>query len=289
MNPLKKKLSYFHYNIGFFDFKEEIFGGSIKINWMKHPFRDRFFADPFILDISETEIKVLVEEFPYKEWKGKISLLTIERNSYELKYKKTLLDLKTHLSFPFIFRTATEIYVIPENSASGCLHAYRFEEETQTLLYDSMLIAQPVIDPVIMHQGNDYLLFGTLRGQNENRDLYSWHSGELLKGYIPSDINPIVSDSNCGRRGGDFFNKNGELYSAAQCCVHSYGEALNLCRVKEISANELKEKIIATLYPDEMYKEGLHTFNYYKGLCVVDGLTYLYRPFEKIVTAINRK
>ncbi len=41
------------YNIGFIDgdLQSVIEGDAIKVNWMKHHYNDRWFADPFILDV----------------------------------------------------------------------------------------------------------------------------------------------------------------------------------------------------------------------------------------------
>lgn len=290
MNFLLKKLSLFHYNIGFFDYDSDfLLQGKMHVHWTKHPYKDRFFADPFILDVTDNEIKILVEEFPYQEWKGKISLLTIGRGDYELKSKKTLLELDTHLSFPFIYRTETDVYVIPENSASGRLNAYRYDKETESLHIESTLVEQPVIDPVIVRQDNHYILFGALKGKRENGDLYSWQSTNPLKSYALTNNTPVKSDNGSGRRGGDFFFLNNELYSATQSCVHSYGEALNICKVEDLSETKLVEKVVKTLHPDERYKEGLHTLNMHDGVCVVDGLTYLFRPLQKILISIRNK
>lgn len=290
MNTLLKKFSLFHYNIGIFDYDPaSLLQGKINIHWMKHPYKDRFFADPFILDVTDNEIKILVEEFPYKEWKGKISLLTIGRSDYKLKSKKILLELDTHLSFPFIYRTKTDIFVIPENSASGQLNAYRYVAKNESLRFEGALLEQPVIDPIIIHQDNHYLLFGTLHDKQENKNLYSWQSEEPLRGYIPTSNIPIKSDNSCGRRGGDFFSLNNELYSATQSCINNYGEALNICKVTDLSNMTLKEEVISTIYPNIPYANGLHTFNHYKDVGVVDGLTFLFNPIQKLTITIKRK
>lgn len=288
MNSILKKLSFFHYNIGFFSFSDQIFSGNVKINWMIHSYKDRFFADPFILEVTPNEIKVLVEEFLYKKWKGRISLLTIDKHTYQLKDIKVLLDLETHLSFPFIFRTEQRIYVIPENSASGSLHAYRYKEEDESLHYEGVIAKQPIVDPVIIQQNDFYILFGSLPGKNENKDLFMWKSDGLLKEYTLVNNIPVISNrASCARRGGNFFFIKEELFSAVQSCVNSYGEALNLCKVRNISDSTLEEEIVSTLYPDNKYSEGLHTFNQYKGICVVDGLTYLFSPIQKIIVTIK--
>ena len=32
---------------------------SLKINWVKHNYKDRWFADPFVLDVTDSEIRLL--------------------------------------------------------------------------------------------------------------------------------------------------------------------------------------------------------------------------------------
>ena len=53
------------YNIGFIDgdIKSVFDNANIKVNWLHHNYKDRWFADPFILDVTDTEIIVLVEEW----------------------------------------------------------------------------------------------------------------------------------------------------------------------------------------------------------------------------------
>ena len=56
------------WNIGFCEYTPEML---IKnralptIQWMKHPYKDRFFADPFILKVTDMEIVVLAEEYVF--------------------------------------------------------------------------------------------------------------------------------------------------------------------------------------------------------------------------------
>lgn len=290
MHPILRKISLWHYNIGFFDFDRQILSGKMVIHWMVHPYRDRFFADPFILDVTIDEIKVLVEELFYSDGKGRITLLIIDRKTYKLMRRKVLLEQSAHFSFPFIYRMKDEIYVIPENYASNGLYAYHYDSENETLTKVSMLVKEPVIDPVIIYvNGSGYLLFGALPGKRQHSDLFVWKSVNPLEGYKRVTSTPIISGRpDCARRGGDFFEVDGTLYSAVQSCVYSYGEAIRICKVKCLSLNCLVEEEVAVLRPDKQYPDGLHTFNQYKGTCVVDGLTYLFRPGKKLMNVLKR-
>lgn len=290
MYSILKKISLWHYNIGFFDFDKQVLFGKADIHWMVHPYKDRFFADPFIVDMTTDVIKVLVEELFYHDGRGRITLLMVDRKTFRLVYRKVLLDLPTHLSFPFIYRTETEIYVIPENSQSGGLHAYHWDGNAETLTWISTLVEQPLIDSVIVRDNNGkYLLFGSLPGKQEHANLFVWQSGEPLRGYERVSSVPVIDNRpDCARRGGGFFTVDGTLYAAVQSCAYSYGEALRICKVNRLSANYLEEEEVGVLRPDKRYPSGLHTFNLYKGLCVVDGLTYLFRPDKKMINVLKR-
>lgn len=54
------------------------------INWLKHSYRDCFFADPFIYDVTETEIIVFVEEFVFNRPPGLLVELRIDRKTMNI-------------------------------------------------------------------------------------------------------------------------------------------------------------------------------------------------------------
>ena len=52
----------------------------LKVNWLQHGYKDRWFADPFVLDVSDSEIWVLVEEYRYETKKeGLLCWLLIDK------------------------------------------------------------------------------------------------------------------------------------------------------------------------------------------------------------------
>lgn len=105
----------------------------LDIHWMKHGYKDRWFADPYLLEVTDTRIVLLVEEFCYKLRKGRIARLVVSRPSYELEDMKIVLELPTHLSFPVIYEKGGEVYVMPENSKSGGISLYRYNAEAEML------------------------------------------------------------------------------------------------------------------------------------------------------------
>ena len=101
MSIIKKilqKYVYQDWNIAIAERNDDL---SLKnIRWMKHNYNDRWFADPFIIDDTEDAYIVLVEEYMHATRLGRLARLTISKKDCTLLKNETILDLKTHLSFP---------------------------------------------------------------------------------------------------------------------------------------------------------------------------------------------
>lgn len=283
---LEKKLGIFHWNIGFIENTfADILNHSAShpvIHWLKHSYHDRFFADPFLLEVSEDKIEVLVEEFLYSKWKGTITQLTVSRKDYRLIKRKNLLESDTHLSFPYIYKENNETYVIPENSQSGTLLIYRYDKATQTMEYIRELIHAPIVDPVIFKSGTTYYLICTSLEFDEDKALLLYHSDNLFGPYQPFTQNPVKLDITSARPGGGVHTVNDKLYRCAQNSENSYGASLAICHIRSIGKNIFQEETALRMLPDSVYKHGLHTLDYKEGICVVDGLNYLFKPVLKM-------
>ena len=92
-----------HWRIGFLQntLEEVIAGAEPVIKWMRAKHQDGWFADPFVLKVTDTSISLLAEEFRYKTGKGRIVRLDIDRETLTLETVTPLID-GCHLSFPFI-------------------------------------------------------------------------------------------------------------------------------------------------------------------------------------------
>lgn len=110
-----------------------------------------------------------------------------------------------------------------------------------------------------------------------------WTSNNRLYGY---DLSPILIKSNLfgSRMAGDFMHVNNTVYRPAQDCLQGYGKGIILYKVEDISDKSYNETKVISLYPDSSsyYSDGLHTINFYKSICVIDGYKNHYIPFQKI-------
>lgn len=242
---------------------------NLSVDWVKMP-KDRWYADPFILEVSDDEIQLLVEDYPYATRKGMISLLKIDRSTMEIKSRKTLLELPTHLSFPCILRENGHIYVYPESANSGRLDMYEYHPETETLTFYKTICDDVVWDSCITDLFGERMLF-TAAHNDHYLDIYIWDK-EVEK-FLP--WKQIKSETPNSRMGGQLFEYNGEIYYPAQDCSRNYGSAIDIKRVRMQGGVSI-DAICKLQSPNKRYPLGLHTLNEYKGFVVIDVLGYRY-------------
>lgn len=289
------KVAYHHFtkkrwNIGFVEFTslDYLFKNtSLEIKWMEHHYTDRWFADPFILNINSDEIELLVEEMNDKMKRGRISKLVVDRKSYVLKKCKTVLELDSHLSFPALFRFNDVIYIYPENSEAGKLQIYRYNEKKEKAILVKDLLDLPLTDAIIKIIENVPYLFSTrLPYQNEN----------ILDIYIDRECNgrymlhqTMSLTDKVARNAGDFFEWDESLIRPSQDCNYSYGSGIVFQKVllkdEVFSFEEIKR-----FYPSSWrYHLGLHTFNMQGKIAVVDGKGFCYPLIGYLLEYIKKK
>lgn len=259
------------WNIGFVEESLDsvlFYNSNLSIQWLKHDFDDRWFADPFILDVDEENVYVLVEDFLRSMDKAHISLLTVDRKDYHLKKLEVVLEESTHLSFPAITRKQDSIYIYPENGASGALKLYEFDRDTRKFRFRKMIIDRNLADAVLFTL-NDKPYLITTEGEEMN--------GKTLNFYLETEHgyeleHQVHFDRNIARNAGEWFTYEGKIFRPAQDCGLRYGAAME---IQVFNSEDFSFKTIRRFEPSSpKYNLGIHTFNHYKGLSVVDGYGY---------------
>lgn len=269
------------FNVGFIDMTPEEFVQSRrlpKVEWMKHPYRDRFIADPFILKVDEVEIVVLAEDCPFSNYHGgRIVELHVDRKTKKLLKRYELLSLDTHLSYPAIIRRDGKIYVYPENGQSGKLYMYEYDEDNHQLVNPKLILDEAVADATIIERPDGWYLTAT-SSESTRKNVYLYKADTFDGRYVKVSSMPFNSDVRQSRPAGDFFQANGELYRPSQDCEERYGAALSIMKVDDF-CNTVKEHLFTHIGPVNFrYNLGIHTINFYDGMCVIDGYGYLH-PF----------
>lgn len=277
LGGIKKYAHHSHWNIGFVedDIRDVLHADRLDIHWMKHDYKDRWFADPQLLSVTDKEIVVLVEEFVYSINRGRIAKLTVDRADYTLKDMKIILDQPTHLSFPFIYRKGDEILIMPENSRSGSTKMYRYDPATDEMTRLSTVSTLLLADAVITRtpDGKEFLLSTKEPMHNKDRlQVYNFNPDTLSIDDTP--VQTITFASNIARNAGEVFEVDGIRYRPAQDCNKCYGNGIVLQRMDygdgKFTMTDIN--IFHSDYPE--MDMGYHTFNLKNGLIVVDGHGY---------------
>lgn len=276
------------WNIGFIQNSLDgiLRGEELRVEWMKHGYRESWFADPFILDVTDDRIQVLAEEFYKPIKRGRITRLTIAKGSYELKRKDVVLELPTHLSFPAIMRAGEEVFIYPENGESGELNLYRYDPDSNKCEKVETILSEAVADAVSATVDGEELLFCT-KQPNPNGNVlhvYAKNAAGIL-----TEKESYTFKENVARMAGDFFKHNGKVYRPTQECNVQYGHAVTLQEVtREVGKLNFEEiRRMYSVHPQ--LNVGMHTFNMYNGMIVTDALGFDNMWLRKILKVIGLK
>jgi len=270
---LKSIIKRSRWQIGFLDNPQDILKQEYKVHWLKGAPEDRWFADPFILDVTDESIEVLVEEVRFSNPTGRVTKLTVNRQTWELEKMTVLLELDTHLSFPAIRREGNEVFVYPENNYSGKLTEYKLiEGGGNELIFNKIVSSLPLTDAIQSSRFQKPIVLASKIDDECGNCLSIYKQDE--KGEYIFDYD-ICFDRKIGRMAGDLFEIDGKLYRPAQDCSNSYGGALVIQEFKSTDPIELYDVIVhKSTHPK--YIEGMHTFNMFKGVGVIDVIGYDY-------------
>lgn len=251
-----------------------------EVDWLQLP-KDRWYADPFILDVTKTEILLLVEDYTYDCFKGSISLLHIDRKMMAITKRKVVLELPTHLSFPNILRKDDKVYIYPESAQTGKLILYEFDAANEALIPCTTICDDVIWDSDITDLFGEPLLF-TAAHNDTLLDIYKWN--EMTMRFIP--WKSIPSEKRNSRLGGSLFEYKGNIYYPAQDCEDNYGAAIEIKKIclkdGEFEITEIKK--LTSTHPQ--LKHGLHTLNQYKDIVVIDVHGYRYGWVGEVIAKL---
>lgn len=256
----------------------------LKIDWVKNPYDNQmWFADPFILDITDKQIIVLVEEVRFHDPKGRISKLTIDKETLEIIEVKPIIEGSSHKSFPNIIRKDGKIYIYPENAKEGDLKVYEYDPVTSSATYVTTICDDCIWDSCISDLFDEPLMF-TANHNDYYLDIYKWD--KVCNKFIWAET--IESADKNSRMAGQLFEYCGNIYAPFQNCSRIYGGNIDIKRVDYQDGNFSFEVVKRLFSPHKKYDLGLHTLNEYKGLVIIDVFGYNHRIGKLIRLFVNK-
>jgi|ERR1017187_414345 hypothetical protein len=257
------------------------------ISWLLKESFDRCFADPFPLASKSAEqLKILCEEFTFHDNYGKISLMTVDKDLKQV-HNRTILDTKSHLSYPFFFVENNKTYVFPEAAMSGKLSCYQFCEENESLIFIKDILNIPLRDSTILKYKSKYWIFGALRDNSINYQLGIYYSDNLFGPFTPHPNNGAYKGLDGIRSAGNFIEVDEVLYRPTQNCKNTYGESITINKVTTLDENSYAEEPYFTIRINRKRRtnrgvNSIHTINSVGNYIVVDGEHWTFSPFLQL-------
>jgi hypothetical protein len=131
-----------------------------------------------------------------------------------------------------------------------------------------------VVDATVFrHDGRWWLLGSVHDGADANSRLDAWYADALRGPWTPHPLNPLKCDVRSSRSAGTPFTVDGCLYRPAQDCAHTYGGAVSINRIDELTPSRFVERTVTRIAPDPdgPYPAGLHTICAAGPRTIIDG------------------
>lgn len=195
-----------------------------------------FLADPFFHD----DATILVEALDKRSGKGRLAA------GRDGSIMPLAIEQSVHFSYPATVRESGTDYVVPEMAGARRTGIFRLAENRLDQVADLCVAEGAIIDPTfVRHQGQLYL-FGNLPGECPNV-LRLWQAQSLFTDFKQHPSSPIRISVRGGRMGGRIIETAGGLIRPGQDFERSYGDALLLFRIVELSPEIYREEQVGRI------------------------------------------
>jgi hypothetical protein len=217
-----------------------------------------FVADPFPYRVDGRDA-LLVEEYGHaKGVRGRIA--RVELNGSGRATVTPVIVRDTHLSYPFTLEDGADVYCAAEmGQEDGCI-IYRLGPDGEWAAQHHILRGHKIVDPTFVRIDDTWWLFCTDDRAAGNLALHAYFGRDLVGPWTAHALNPLKCDLASARPAGRPFTVGGRLYRPAQDCSETYGGAVNVMEIVELSPTRFREAIAVRLQPDPTwpYPHGLH-------------------------------
>lgn len=244
---------------------------------------ERFYADPFLHRVNGRTF-LFVEDYSYAERRGIISAAEVVDGRLAAT-PAAVLSRPYHLSYPFVFESGGECWMIPETGENRSIELYRATEfpwkwELSKVLMEGAVFSDAT---VLFHDGLWWLFVTADWFGGATQDELSIFYSETLQGeWKPHRGNPVKSDSRFSRPAGRIVQKDGRLFRPAQDCDRTYGAGVVWFEITELTPTRFREREIAHWDGrTELAMDGLHSFDHLGPLQVIDFKRPVYRGMAR--------
>ena len=236
----------------------------------------RFYADPFPF-VHDDKTFVFVEDFDHRVGKGVISVVPFDDRG-PTGPARPVLEEPWHLSYPFVFTHAGQIWMIPESSEAKRIILYRAERFPDRWVPEATLVdGVQASDATVNRHGGLFWMFAATRdGAGSWSDTLSiFFASDLFGPWQPHRLNPVLIEQRAARPAGAMTVRDGKLWRPVQDCTDGYGTGIGLAEVVRLDQDAFEQRIHCVLKADPAWPgRRFHTLNRAGRLECIDGSAY---------------
>lgn len=219
----------------------------------------RFLADPFVVQGAK-EAVIFVEDYSYSNARGTISAVVVAPDkSYRIL--PDVVKEPFHLSFPFVFKYAGQLYMVPESFEANSIRLYKCIEFPARWEYQyDLMTGVRAVDSLICENGGHWWMLCNLASEGSNEfgsALYAFSADSpVSRNWRPHARNPISFSVSHGRNAGLLRGKGGENYRVRQRHdIGQYGRAASIAKITRLDGDCFTEEDYAVL--EAQFDDGL--------------------------------
>ena len=209
-------------------------------------------ADPFMLRVDGTwHMFFEVVGWRGPSPRGEIGHAT-SPDGLHWTYQRIVLAEPFHVSFPYVFVSGEDVYMIPESWESGSVRLYRGDPFPSRWTLVAELLRGPVLlDACPFEHDGRWWMPVTTSLQNDSLRLFV--APDLLGPWREHPQSPLISgDNHCARAAGRVLADGDRLIRFAQECDATYGKRVRAFEITRLDAEGYEER---ELRPEPILRE----------------------------------
>jgi hypothetical protein len=206
-------------------------------------------ADPFMIRIGNIWY-MFFEVITLQSSKGEIGLATSE-DGFKWEYKQIVLKEPFHLSYPYVFESQGDIFLVPETQETESIRLYRADSfPFRWSFVTKLTTGKAYLDPSLVRFREKWWLFAA----NRRKDVCRAYA-ENLHLFVADDLNgpwhehpcsPVVRrNSKIARPAGRVIRYQDSLFRYTQDCAQTYGREVRAIEIIELTPERYTERMVS--------------------------------------------
>ena len=212
---------------------------------------NHFLADPFVIREGDRDFCFL-EDYDYKISRGFICAYELKEDTAE-RLGEVIVE-PFHLSFPYLFRYESKLYMCPECSENKDIRVYECVDFPLKWKLSKILMSNiSAVDTMIFERDGLWWLFTNIDPTNTGRfesELFIFYSDNPLGDeWHPHPKNPVLMDSTKGRNGGILYDDKWVYRVAQKQGFKVYGKEFSINKITVLNKYEYEETEVCAAEP----------------------------------------